>query len=200
MRRSEECQRPQPLLFSKELCQSVCIAVHLQCVLQCTFNLHCSSAHFLDNEDVKRLSKPLICSAVHHPFASQCFSHVCCSACPMCMTVLLGKYWGLGSPASSVHDASWGRQRGSQCSPVLLFAPTVPLMHTSQRGSMVVSYLCTVIAGGYEGGRVFRWFGGQHWKRTSCFEHAVQRQGNCSRRAIGVVNCQQEVKYVCAWG
>ena len=23
-------------------------------------------------------------------------------------------------------------------------------------------------AGGYEGGRVFRMFGGQHWKRTAC--------------------------------
>mmetsp|Transcript_22061 Transcript_22061/g.50405 ORF Transcript_22061/g.50405 Transcript_22061/m.50405 type:complete len:617 (-) Transcript_22061:50-1900(-) len=33
-------------------------------------------------------------------------------------------------------------------------------------GSMVISYLFTVIVGGYEGGRVFRMFGGQQWKRT----------------------------------
>ncbi|CAL1148391.1 unnamed protein product [Cladocopium goreaui] len=34
-------------------------------------------------------------------------------------------------------------------------------------GSFVIAYLCTVIVGGYEGGRIFRMFGGQQWKRTS---------------------------------
>lgn len=33
-------------------------------------------------------------------------------------------------------------------------------------GAFVISYLVTVIVGGYEGGRIFRMFGGQHWKRT----------------------------------
>lgn len=32
--------------------------------------------------------------------------------------------------------------------------------------SFVISYMCTVIVGGYEGGRVFRMFGGNQWKRT----------------------------------
>merc|ERR1712039_956631 len=44
----------------------------------------------------------------------------------------------------------------------------------AQRGatatSFVISYLITVIAGGYEGGRVFRMFGGQHWKRTMVYQ------------------------------
>jgi len=44
----------------------------------------------------------------------------------------------------------------------------------AQRGatatSCVISYLFTVLAGGYEGGRVFRMFGGQHWKRTSVYQ------------------------------
>lgn len=36
--------------------------------------------------------------------------------------------------------------------------------------SFVISYLCTVIVGGYEGGRIFRMFGGQHWKRTAIYQ------------------------------
>jgi transmembrane 9 superfamily protein 3 len=36
--------------------------------------------------------------------------------------------------------------------------------------SFVISYLCTVIVSGYEGGRVFRMFGGQHWKRTMVYQ------------------------------
>lgn len=37
-------------------------------------------------------------------------------------------------------------------------------------GSFVIAYLCTVIVGGYEGGRIFRMFGGQHWKRTMVYQ------------------------------
>mmetsp|Transcript_42287 Transcript_42287/g.106574 ORF Transcript_42287/g.106574 Transcript_42287/m.106574 type:complete len:631 (+) Transcript_42287:212-2104(+) len=37
-------------------------------------------------------------------------------------------------------------------------------------GSFVICYLLTVIAGGYEGGRVFRMYGGQHWKRTMVYQ------------------------------
>eukprot|EP00440_Ansanella_granifera_P003608 gb/GFBE01003912.1/.p1 GENE.gb/GFBE01003912.1/~~gb/GFBE01003912.1/.p1 ORF type:complete len:625 (+),score=126.51 gb/GFBE01003912.1/:1-1875(+) len=37
-------------------------------------------------------------------------------------------------------------------------------------GSFVIAYLCTVIVGGYEGGRVFRMFGGQQWKRTMALQ------------------------------
>jgi len=55
---------------------------------------------------------------------------------------------------------------------VLLFA--IANSYYAQRGatatSFVISYLCTVIAGGYEGGRVFRLFGGQHWKRTMVYQ------------------------------
>lgn len=36
--------------------------------------------------------------------------------------------------------------------------------------SFVISYLITVIVSGYEGGRVFRMFGGQHWKRTMVYQ------------------------------
>mmetsp|Transcript_51445 Transcript_51445/g.83428 ORF Transcript_51445/g.83428 Transcript_51445/m.83428 type:complete len:630 (-) Transcript_51445:49-1938(-) len=36
--------------------------------------------------------------------------------------------------------------------------------------SFVISYLVTVIVGGYEGGRIFRMFGGQHWKRTMIYQ------------------------------
>merc|ERR1719394_194856 len=55
---------------------------------------------------------------------------------------------------------------------VLLFA-TVNSYY-AQRGatatSFVISYLITVLVGGYEGGRVFRMFGGQHWKRTMVYQ------------------------------
>lgn len=55
---------------------------------------------------------------------------------------------------------------------VLLFA--MCNSYYAQRGatltSMVISYLCTVIVGGYEGGRIFRMFGGQHWKRTMIYQ------------------------------
>jgi len=55
---------------------------------------------------------------------------------------------------------------------VLLFA--IANSYYAQRGatatSMVISYLCTVIVGGYEGGRIFRMFGGQHWKRTMVYQ------------------------------
>jgi len=37
-------------------------------------------------------------------------------------------------------------------------------------GSFVIAYLCTVIVGGYEGGRIFRMFGGQQWKRTMAYQ------------------------------
>jgi len=37
-------------------------------------------------------------------------------------------------------------------------------------GSFVIAYLCTVIVGGYEGGRIFRMFGGQQWKRTMVYQ------------------------------
>jgi transmembrane 9 superfamily protein 3 len=37
-------------------------------------------------------------------------------------------------------------------------------------GSFVISYLVTVVVGGYEGGRVFRMFGGMHWKRTMIYQ------------------------------
>jgi transmembrane 9 superfamily protein 3 len=44
----------------------------------------------------------------------------------------------------------------------------------AQRGatatSMIISYVVTVFVGGYEGGRVFRMFGGQHWKRTMIYQ------------------------------
>jgi len=44
----------------------------------------------------------------------------------------------------------------------------------AQRGgtatSFVISYLVTVIVGGYEGGRIFRMFGGQQWKRTMVYQ------------------------------
>lgn len=33
-------------------------------------------------------------------------------------------------------------------------------------GAFVISYLVTVIAGGFEGGRIYRLYGGQHWKKT----------------------------------
>mmetsp|Transcript_27402 Transcript_27402/g.59866 ORF Transcript_27402/g.59866 Transcript_27402/m.59866 type:complete len:620 (-) Transcript_27402:173-2032(-) len=36
--------------------------------------------------------------------------------------------------------------------------------------SFVISYLVTVIVGGYEGGRIFRMFGGQQWKRTMIYQ------------------------------
>jgi len=36
--------------------------------------------------------------------------------------------------------------------------------------SFVISYLVTVIVGGYEGGRIFRMYGGQHWKRTMIYQ------------------------------
>jgi len=55
---------------------------------------------------------------------------------------------------------------------VVLFA--ILNSYYAQRGatatSFVISYLVTVIAGGYEGGRVFRMFGGQHWKRTMVYQ------------------------------
>mmetsp|Transcript_105213 Transcript_105213/g.280086 ORF Transcript_105213/g.280086 Transcript_105213/m.280086 type:complete len:646 (-) Transcript_105213:109-2046(-) len=55
---------------------------------------------------------------------------------------------------------------------VLIFA--IANSYYAQRGatatSFVISYLCTVIVGGYEGGRVFRMFGGQHWKRTMVYQ------------------------------
>jgi transmembrane 9 superfamily protein 3 len=55
---------------------------------------------------------------------------------------------------------------------VLLFA--MANSYYAQRGStatsMVISYLVTVIVGGYEGGRIFRMFGGQHWKRTMIYQ------------------------------
>mmetsp|Transcript_76337 Transcript_76337/g.247202 ORF Transcript_76337/g.247202 Transcript_76337/m.247202 type:complete len:644 (+) Transcript_76337:71-2002(+) len=55
---------------------------------------------------------------------------------------------------------------------VLLFA--IANSYYAQRGatatSFVISYLVTVVAGGYEGGRVFRMFGGQHWKRTMVYQ------------------------------
>jgi len=51
---------------------------------------------------------------------------------------------------------------------VLLFA--IVNSYYAQRGatatSFVISYLCTAIVSGYEGGRVFRKYGGQHWKST----------------------------------
>jgi len=37
-------------------------------------------------------------------------------------------------------------------------------------GSFVISYLITVIVSGYEGGRIFRMFGGQQWKRTMIYQ------------------------------
>merc|ERR1740121_2826385 len=37
-------------------------------------------------------------------------------------------------------------------------------------GSFVIAYVVTVIAGGFEGGRIFRMFGGQHWKRTMVYQ------------------------------
>jgi len=55
---------------------------------------------------------------------------------------------------------------------VLLFATCNS--YYAQRGatatSFVISYLITVVVGGYEGGRVFRMFGGQHWKRTMIYQ------------------------------
>merc|ERR1712157_341883 len=55
---------------------------------------------------------------------------------------------------------------------VLLFA--IANSYYASRGatatSFVISYLVTVIAGGYEGGRIFRMFGGQHWKRTMVYQ------------------------------
>jgi transmembrane 9 superfamily protein 3 len=55
---------------------------------------------------------------------------------------------------------------------VLLFS--ILNSYYAQRGATVtcfiISYLVTVIAGGYEGGRVFRMFGGQHWKRTMVYQ------------------------------
>jgi len=36
--------------------------------------------------------------------------------------------------------------------------------------SFIVSYLCTVVVGGFEGGRVFRMFGGTRWKRTMAYQ------------------------------
>jgi len=55
---------------------------------------------------------------------------------------------------------------------VLLFA-TCNSYYASRgatAGSFVISYLCTVIVGGYEGGRIFRMFGGQQWKRTMALQ------------------------------
>lgn len=55
---------------------------------------------------------------------------------------------------------------------VLLFA--IFNSYYSTRGatasSFVIAYLITVLAGGFEGGRVFRMFGGQHWKRTMVYQ------------------------------
>jgi len=55
---------------------------------------------------------------------------------------------------------------------VLIFA--IANGYYAQRGatatSMVISYIVTVIVGGYEGGRIFRMFGGQHWKRTMIYQ------------------------------
>merc|ERR1740121_2728546 len=55
---------------------------------------------------------------------------------------------------------------------VLLFA--IANSYYAQRGataaSFVISYICTVIVGGYEGGRIFRMFGGQHWKSAMVYQ------------------------------
>jgi len=55
---------------------------------------------------------------------------------------------------------------------VLIFA--MANSYYAQRGatatSMIISYVVTVIVGGYEGGRIFRMFGGQHWKRTMIYQ------------------------------
>jgi len=55
---------------------------------------------------------------------------------------------------------------------VLLFA--ICNSYYASRGatgtSFVISYLVTVIVGAYEGGRTFRMFGGQHWKRTMIYQ------------------------------
>lgn len=55
---------------------------------------------------------------------------------------------------------------------VLLFA--IANSYYAQRGatatSFVISYLCTVLVSGYEGGRIFRMFGGQQWKRTMVYQ------------------------------
>jgi len=55
---------------------------------------------------------------------------------------------------------------------VLLFA--MANSYYAQRGatatSMIISYVITVFVGGYEGGRIFRMFGGQHWKRTMIYQ------------------------------
>jgi len=36
--------------------------------------------------------------------------------------------------------------------------------------SFVICYLCTIMVGGFEGGRVFRMFGGQNWQRTMLYQ------------------------------
>eukprot|EP00928_Gymnodinium_smaydae_P069346 TRINITY_DN5278_c0_g2_i1.p1 TRINITY_DN5278_c0_g2~~TRINITY_DN5278_c0_g2_i1.p1 ORF type:complete len:666 (+),score=127.45 TRINITY_DN5278_c0_g2_i1:137-2134(+) len=55
---------------------------------------------------------------------------------------------------------------------VLLFA--MFNSYYKQRGatgtSFILSYLVTVLAGGYEGGRIFRMYGGQQWKRTMIYQ------------------------------
>jgi transmembrane 9 superfamily protein 3 len=55
---------------------------------------------------------------------------------------------------------------------VLIFA--MLNSYYAQRGatatSFVISYLLTVIVGGYEGGRVFRVYGGQQWKRAMIYQ------------------------------
>merc|ERR1712151_807226 len=60
------------------------------------------------------------------------------------------------------------------CTVMIVLFVSIANSYYSQRGatgtSFVISYLCTVIVGGYEGGRVFRMFGGQHWKRTMVYQ------------------------------
>ena len=77
----EEFRKPQPLVVSKK-------------VRQYTSNLYGSTPPIC-------IAGPFWLLSLEERETQQYTSHLYCSTPPICTAVLLGKYWGLGSPESS---------------------------------------------------------------------------------------------------
>ena len=113
---SEECQKPQPPLLLKNYRNTppICIAIRLQCVVQC---FRCPYA----------LRKGRYCPVLL-PFVSQYASLLYCSTPPIRIAVLLGKSWWLRSPGCSPKESKTESKSRICASPVpFLFPPSPPL-------------------------------------------------------------------------
>ena len=86
----------------------ICVAIHLQCVLQCTSNLYCSAfgAPTLRGKGKIR-STPPICITVRLPFVLHYASHSYRST--------LGKYWWLWSPGCSPSESKLDNSEITDC-------------------------------------------------------------------------------------